>query len=89
MSEESTKNQLILRDILAIDRTKLANYRTLLSMVRTALYFEVMGLSVLSLKALDEIKVFAPLLFLIGLLIAIIGIVNYRKMQSKINASYK
>lgn len=89
MSEESTKNQLILRDILAIDRTKLANYRTLLSMVRTALYFEVMGLSVLSLKALDEIKVFAPLLFLIGLLIAIIGIVNYRKMQSKINASYQ
>lgn len=89
MSEESTKNQLILRDILAIDRTKLANYRTLLSMVRTALYFEVMGLSVLSLKALDEIKVFAPLLFLIGLIIAIIGIVNYRKMQSKINASYQ
>ena len=89
MSEESTKNQLILRDILAIDRTKLANYRTLLSMVRTALYFEVMGLSVLSLKALDEIKIFAPVLFVVGLIIAVIGIINYRKMQKKINASYQ
>lgn len=89
MSEDNPNNQLILRDILAIDRTKLANYRTLLSMVRTALYFEVMGLSVLSLKALDEIKVFAPILFLVGLIIAVKGIVNYRKMQRKINASYQ
>ena len=31
-------------------------------MIRTALYFEVMGLSVLSLKVFDEIKTYVPLL---------------------------
>ena len=31
MSQEYPKKELILRDILAIDRTKLVNYRTLFS----------------------------------------------------------
>ena len=36
---------LILRENLAIERTKMAQYRTLLAFIRTALYFPVAGIS--------------------------------------------
>lgn len=86
--EEETK-ELILRDFLAIDRTRLANQRTLLSMVRTGLYFMVMGLSVLSLSYLKELQPFVPLFFVVGLAIIIWGWVGYRKMERKIKTMYR
>lgn len=36
---------LILREELALERTKMAQYRTFLSFLRTALYFPVAGIS--------------------------------------------
>lgn len=87
MEEES--KELILRDFLAIDRTRLANQRTLLSMVRTGLYFMVMGLSVLSLTSLKELEPFIPLFFVIGLVILIWGWIGYRKMERKIKTMYR
>lgn len=36
---------LILREELAIERTKMAQYRTFLAFIRTALYFPVAGIS--------------------------------------------
>ncbi len=41
--------QMILRDLLAIDRTRLANERTLLSWYRTALMMLVSGITLLKL----------------------------------------
>lgn len=38
-------NDLILREELALERTKMAQYRTFLSFLRTALYFPVAGIS--------------------------------------------
>jgi len=43
------RDQLILRDELALDRTKLANERTLLAYVRTAIMLLVSGVSLLKL----------------------------------------
>jgi putative membrane protein len=42
-------NQLILRDVLAIDRTRLANERTLLAWLRTALMLFVTGVTLIKL----------------------------------------
>ena len=52
---DSIKNEtdLILRDFLAVERTKLANQRTLLSMLRTGLYFAIVGLSLMSFKQVE------------------------------------
>jgi len=41
--------QLILRDVLAIDRTRLANERTLLAWARTALMLLVSGVTLIKL----------------------------------------
>ena len=43
IDEQFTAEELILRDHLAIDRTKLANERTLLAYLRTALMLMVAG----------------------------------------------
>lgn len=47
--DDYPKNELILRDILARDRTILANERTLLSYLRTALSFGLAGLTIIKL----------------------------------------
>lgn len=81
-------NDKILRDHLAVDRTKLANQRTLLSMLRTGLYFEVMGLSVMSLDKLIELRAYAPILFVTGGVFIIVGIINYFRMDKRIGKMY-
>ena len=40
-------HQLILRDVLAIDRTRLANERTLLAWLRTALMLLISGVTLI------------------------------------------
>lgn len=46
---EANDEDLILRDKLALSRTKLANQHTLLSFVRTGIYFVVTALGVASI----------------------------------------
>ncbi len=43
---------MILKDYSAIDRTKLANQRTLLSFLRTSLYLVFSGIALMKVKAL-------------------------------------
>lgn len=89
MADKKAQKDLILRDFLAVDRTRLANQRTLLSMIRTGLYLVIMGLSVLSLETLEALKKFAPLFFLIGLAVIVLGAINYRKNDRKITEMYQ
>lgn len=83
------ERDMILRDFLAVDRTRLANQRTLLSMVRTGLYLFVMGLSVLSMEALVELRPYSVVFFTIGAAIVLIGFLNYRKNDRKITEMYE
>ena len=49
----SVANEIILRDILAIDRTRLANQRTLLAYIRTGLYFIATAVGIAFLRKND------------------------------------
>ena len=46
---EENLEEMILRDYLALDRTKLANERTLLSYIRAFIYFIVSGVGFIEL----------------------------------------
>lgn len=66
--------EVILRDYLAIERTRLANERTLLSYVRSSLYLLLGGIAFFQLKDFPNFKflgllslVFSALFFIIGL----------------------
>ena len=88
-NENKDKADMILRDYLAVDRTRLANQRTLLSMIRTGLYFLVMGLSIISLEYLEELKKYSIVFFVLGLIVMVIGLVNYRRNEKRIINLYE
>ena len=68
------ENKLILRDLLALERTRLANERTFLAYFRTFIVFLSSGLAIIKLEILQEIEYLgyfligmAPILLLIGI----------------------
>lgn len=80
---------LILREKLALQRTVMANQTTLLSFIRTSLYFLVAGLSLKSLLKLENSLVFQITFFSISVAILIIGLFNFYKQRAFIKNSEK
>lgn len=75
------KDNLILRDLLATDRTALANERTLLAYIRTALSLIVAGSSFVKFSGMLLIEVIGYILIPLGIIIGILGL--YRFVQTK------
>ncbi|HHH54880.1 MAG TPA: DUF202 domain-containing protein [Bacteroidetes bacterium] len=79
------ENKLVLRDSLAIGRSKLANERTLLAYIRTGLMFLVSGLSLIKLFSDDIILVyFGYFLIPVSVLLFILGIIRFKKYQKSL-----
>jgi putative membrane protein len=87
MSTESTSDEnLILRDHLALDRTRLANERTLLAYIRTAFMLLVAGATALKLFAETPAVVVTAWFFIaMGLFVAGFGIWRFGNMRRTIN----
>ena len=67
--------ELITRDWLAIDRTRMANERTFLAYLRTFIVVLSSGVAIIRVEALEEmfdlgifLLIIAPIIFIIGLL---------------------
>lgn len=82
--ESEIENQLIVRDYLARQRTKLANDRTLLAYIRTSLYFLVSGTALIKVEDLENIKGFGYISFLISILLVALGFFNYFRLRKKL-----
>lgn len=80
---------LSLRDYLAIDRTKLANQRTLLAMLRTGLYLMVMAVTIVSLEFLEELRWVSSILFGAGIITILIGMYLWTNQNKKIKNLYQ
>lgn len=88
MSNNSINKDLILREKLAFERTAMANDRTLLSFLRTSLYFAVGGLSLNSfLTSPNKLWLEIASWILCGLFL-IIGILKYQSINKKLK-NYK
>ena len=82
--------QLILRDVLAIDRTRLANERTLLAWLRTALMLLVSGVTLLKLfEGIMIMEVLGAVLIPAGILTAVLGLRRYLRTRTLIEAADK
>lgn len=84
--ENKINKDLILREKLALQRTVLANQTTLLSFLRTSLYFLVAGLSLRGLLKMEDGIVLEYSLFSVSLGTLSFGIFNFfrhRKMIEK------
>ena len=82
------KKTFILRDFLALERTTLANERTLFSYIRSGLYLSLAGIAILELKDFESIKALAYVLFFISLCLFVFGIFRYQILQNKLNTFY-
>ncbi|MEM6263367.1 MAG: DUF202 domain-containing protein [Bacteroidota bacterium] len=83
------KSDMLLRDHLAVDRTRLANQRTLLSFLRTGLYLFVTALAVMKVDFLASLAWIGWLCIFLGVVVMGIGMYNYRKVQLRILRSYE
>lgn len=68
---------LILRDYLAIERTKLANVRTLFSYIRTSLYLLTAGIGILQINSVSRLDALAWVCILSGIVLFFIGFARY------------
>ena len=84
---ESQHEQTFLRDHLAIDRTTLANERTLLGYVRTALALTVVGASALRFFDSPAYVALGWGFMGTGLLTVLVGLGRFWQMNRRIAAS--
>jgi putative membrane protein len=82
----SENNNLTLRDHLAIDRTTLANERTLLGYVRTSLALAIVGGSALEFFASPALVVTGWGFLVIGVVTFAVGVRRSWRMKQRIDA---
>ncbi|MBO6879302.1 MULTISPECIES: DUF202 domain-containing protein [Winogradskyella] len=80
--------QVILRDYLAIERTRLANERTLLSYIRSSLYLLLGGIAFFQLKEFPNFKYLAILSLVFSLIFFIIGIYRFTLLKKSLKRLY-
>jgi putative membrane protein len=82
------KEDIILRDYLALERTRLANERTLMSYLRTSLYLLLGGIAFLQLEGFDTIKWIGHLSLALSILILVIGFFRFFRLQKRLKGYY-
>lgn len=80
---------LILREKLAIERTKMANQSTLLAFLRTAMYFFVAGLSINQLLEFNQKHLVSIIMYIFSLILLIYGFAHFFKQKKWIKNQYK
>ena len=79
---------LILRDVLAIDRTRLANERTLLAWLRTGLMLLVSGGTLIKLfEGEPLLEVTGYVLMPLGLIASVLGVYRFLRVQARIETT--
>lgn len=85
----TTRDEIILRDYLALERTRLANERTLLAYSRTSLYMLLGGIAFLQMQDFKTIRWVGYGALGISLLLMIVGIFRYFQIKYRLSRYYK
>jgi len=80
--------KIILRDHLAIERTRLANERTLLSYIRSSLYLLLGGMAFFQLKNFPDFKYLAVLSLIFSAVFLVIGIYRFILLKKSLKRLY-
>lgn len=78
---------LILREKLALQRTVLANQSTLLSFLRTGMYFLIAGISLNKLVKVEFGWLIEIVFIIVSITLFSVGIINYKRHKDKIQKS--
>lgn len=80
--------KVILRDYLAIERTRLANERTLLSYIRSSLYLLLGSIGFFQLKDFPNFKYLALVSLIFCVIFFIVGVYRFRLLKKSLKRLY-
>lgn len=80
--------KVILRDYLAIERTRLANERTLLSYIRSSLYLLLGSIAFYQLKEFSNFKYLALTAIIFSAIFFIIGVYRFTLLKRSLKHLY-
>ena len=80
--------QVILRDYLAIERTRLANERTLLSYIRSSLYLLLGAIALFQLKEFANFQYLALTTVVFSVVFFVIGIYRFTLLKKSLKRVY-
>lgn len=86
-SYDTTEN-IILRDFLALERTTLANERTLFAYIRTSLYLILGGIAFLQLEEFSRLRWLGYLSFSISSFLIVFGLLRFILLKRKLGKFY-
>ncbi len=84
-----TREKIILRDYLAMQRTTLANERTLFSYIRTSLYLVIGGIGLLKLEDFASLAWLGYVALTISGLMIFYGILRFFMLRRKLSKFYR
>ncbi len=85
----SNRDKLILRDHLALERTRLANERTFMAYIRSALYLLIGGLALFQLQGHGDLEWVGFLSLVLAVFFALIGILRFHKLKRQLSSYYE
>lgn len=80
--------RVILRDYLAIERTRLANERTLLSYIRSSLYLLLGSIAFFQLKEFSNFKYLALTALVFSVVFFVIGVYRFMLLKRSLKNLY-
>lgn len=83
------KDEIILRDYLALERTKLANERTFMAYVRTSLYMLLGGIAFLQMEDFKDILWAGYSALGLSIVIILIGLYRYLQIRYRLKSYYE
>lgn len=83
------RKELITRDWLAIDRTKMANERTFLAYLRTFIVILASGIAIVKVEVLKDLTGLGFFFIVLAPFILIFGIVRFLYVRKHIHRYYK
>ncbi len=83
------KEEIILRDYLALERTKLANERTLLAYSRTSLYMLLGGIAFLQLEGFRSIQWLGYVALILSVTLILVGLYRYFQIKARLGRYYR
>ena len=87
-STYKNREKIILRDFLAMERTTLANERTLFAYLRAGVYMIIAGIAFLELREFMDLEWLSYVLFGFSLILFIYGISRYVILNRKLHVFY-
>lgn len=83
-----TKNEMKLTDILALERSKLANERTFLAYFRTSIVLLSSGFAILKIEILQDLKLLGYFFMIVALILLLIGMIRFLYVKKRMNKYY-